>query len=77
VDLIEGLKAFVKQGIGITFLPPTMIRSSLNAELVALPIADLKEEFVFALVQRWLEPLSAAARMIMKTILNDLKPEIS
>jgi DNA-binding transcriptional LysR family regulator len=75
VDMIEGVKAFVKQGIGVTFLPPTMIRSSQSAELVALPIADMQEEFVFALVQRRLGVLSAAASVLMKTLLHDLKLE--
>lgn len=77
VDMIEGVKAFVKQGIGVTFLPPTMIRSSQSAELVALPIADMQEEFVFALVQRRLGVLSAAANILMKILLNDLKLEAS
>jgi len=37
----------------------------------------IKEEFVFALVQRRFGVLSAAANVMMKTLLNDLKPDIS
>jgi len=37
----------------------------------------MQEEIVFALVQRRLGVLSAAANVMMKTLLNDLKPEAS
>ncbi|WP_201381956.1 LysR family transcriptional regulator [Ktedonobacter sp. SOSP1-52] len=77
VDLIEGLKALIKLGIGVTFLPPSMTRSSLSAELVALPVADLNEEFVFGLVQRRFDVLSSAAKVAMKTFLQDLRPQAS
>ncbi|TMD27528.1 MAG: LysR family transcriptional regulator [Chloroflexi bacterium] len=76
-DMLEGVIAFVKLGVGVTFVPPTMIRSSQRTELIALSVADLKEEFVFALVQRRFGVLSAAANVMMKTLLNDLKPDIS
>lgn len=76
VDMLEGVLAFVKIGIGVTFVPPTMIRASQRAEIVALPIADLKEEFVFALVQRRFGVLSAAANVMMRTLLNELKQEV-
>ena len=74
-DMLEGVIAFVKLGVGVTFVPPTMIRSSQRAELIALSVADLKEEFVFALVQRRFGVPSAAANVMMKTLLNDLKPD--
>jgi DNA-binding transcriptional LysR family regulator len=73
VDMLEGVLAFVKAGVGITFVPPTMIRSSQRTEVVALPVADLKEEFVFALVQRRVGVLSAAANIMLRTILNELQ----
>ena len=73
--MLEGVIAFVKLGVGVTFVPPTMIRSSQRAELIALSVADLKEEFVFALVQRRFGVPSAAANVMMKTLLNDLKPD--
>ncbi|QBD77506.1 LysR family transcriptional regulator [Ktedonosporobacter rubrisoli] len=76
VDMLEGVLAFVRLGIGATFVPPSMIRSSQRAEVVALPLADLKEEFVFALVQRRLGTLSAAANVLMRTVLHELKQEI-
>ncbi len=77
VDMMEGVLAFVKAGTGVTFVPPSMIRSSQRAEVVALPIADLKEEFVFALVQRRFGILSTAANVLLRTVLNELQTEDS
>ena len=73
VDQIEGLKAFIRLGFGVTFLPPTMIRRSQQAELVSLPISDLNEEFVFGIVQHRFKTLSPAATALRKTIWQNLK----
>lgn len=74
VDMLEGVLAFVRSGVGVTFAPPSMIRSTQRAEILALPIADFKEEFVFALAQRRFGILSAAANVLLRTVLHELKP---
>lgn len=75
VDMLEGVLAFVRAGVGVTFVPPSMIRSSQRADVIALPLADLKEDFVFALVQRRFSSLGAAANVMIRTVLDELKQE--
>lgn len=69
IDSIEALKEFVKQGVGVTLMPISLIRpDQVNRELAALPIADLSEEFIFALVYRRAGSLSMAARGLLEAI---------
>ena len=72
VDMMEGVLAFVRSGVGVTLVPPSMIRASQRREVVALPIADLKEDFVFAVVQHRFRALSPATNVVMRTVLNEL-----
>ncbi|EFH83286.1 transcriptional regulator, LysR family [Ktedonobacter racemifer DSM 44963] len=75
VDMLEGVLAFVRSGVGVTFAPPSMIRPSQRADVIALPIADLKEDFVFALVQRRFSILGTAANVMLRTVLDELRRE--
>lgn len=69
IELVEGLKEMVRQGIGVTLTLPALIRpSQVGNDLVLLPITDLPEEFIFALVYRRVGPLSRAAREFINTI---------
>jgi DNA-binding transcriptional LysR family regulator len=53
IDSMEGLKELVKQGAGITFLPPALLGSgSVRTEVSLLPLLDVTEQFSFALVYR-------------------------
>lgn len=61
IDSIEGLKELVRQGSGVTITLPAL-HLSKEENLVLRPIADLPEEFIFALVYRRLDSLSPSAR---------------
>ena len=53
----------VRQGIGVTLTLPALIRpSQIGNDLVLIPITDLEEEFIFALVYRRVGAISRAAR---------------
>jgi DNA-binding transcriptional LysR family regulator len=69
IESVEGQKELVRQGIGVTLTLPALIRpSQIDTDLVLLPIADLAEEFIFALVYRRAGTISRAAREFIKTI---------
>ena len=69
IESVEGLKEMVRQGIGVTLTLPALIRpSQIGNDLVLLPIADLEEEFIFALVYRRVGSISRAAREFISTI---------
>jgi len=71
IESVEGQKEMVRQGIGVTLTLPALIRASqLGADLVLLPIADLAEEFVFALVYRRVGTISHAARAFINTVVQ-------
>lgn len=61
IDSIEGLKELVRQGNGVTITLPALHLSG-EENLILRPIADLPEEFIFALVYRRLGALSPSAR---------------
>lgn len=70
IESVEGLKEMVRQGIGVTLTLPALIRpSQIGNDLVLLPITNLTEEFVFALVYRRVGPISRAAREFINTTL--------
>jgi len=53
IDSLEGLKELVKQGCGITFLPPALVGSGQSTNEFALfPLLDVPEQFSFALAYR-------------------------
>jgi DNA-binding transcriptional LysR family regulator len=70
IDLIEGLKEYVKQGLGLTLLPTSLIRpDETGKELLVIPVSDLLEEFSFALIYRRIGSTSTTARSVIKAIL--------
>jgi DNA-binding transcriptional LysR family regulator len=69
IESVEGLKEMVRQGIGVTLTLPALIRpSQIGKDLVLLPITDVAEEFIFALVYRCVGAISRAAREFINTI---------
>lgn len=71
IESVEGLKEMVKQGVGVTLTLPALIRpSQIGSDLALLPITDLTEEFIFALVYRRVGAISRAARKLITTIIQ-------
>ncbi len=71
IESVEGLKEMVKQGVGVTLTLPALIRpSQIGSDLALIPIADLDEEFVFALVYRRVGSISRAAREFINAIVQ-------
>jgi DNA-binding transcriptional LysR family regulator len=71
IESVEGLKEMVRQGIGVTMTLPALIRpSQIGSDLVLLPITDLEEEFIFALVYRRVGTISRAARELINIIIK-------
>ena len=69
IESVEGLKEMVRQGIGVTLTLPALIRpAQIGSDLVLLPIANLTEAFLFALVYRRVGSISRAARAFLNTI---------
>lgn len=69
IESVEGLKEMVRQGIGVTLTLPALIRpSQIGKDLVLLPIIDVPETFIFALVYRRVGSISQAAREFLSTI---------
>jgi len=69
IESVEGLKEMIRQGIGVTLTLPALIRpSQIGNDLVLLPITDLPEEFIFALVYRRVGAISRAAREFINVI---------
>ena len=76
IESVEGLKEMVKQGVGVTLTLPALIRpSQIGSDLALLPIADLEEEFVFALVYRRVGAISRAAREFINAVVRQTAPE--
>lgn len=73
IESVEGLKEMVRQGIGVTLTLPALIRpSQIGTDLILLPISNLPEEFVFALVYRRVGTISRAAREMVNTITRQI-----
>ena len=69
IESVEGLKEMVRQGIGVTLTLPALIRpEQIDRDLTLLPIADVTEEFIFALVYRRVGAISQAARALINMI---------
>ncbi len=69
IESVEGLKEMVRQGIGVTLTLPALIRpSQIGTDLALLPIADLTEAFIFALIYRRVGSISQAAREFIHAI---------
>jgi DNA-binding transcriptional LysR family regulator len=68
-DSVEGLKELVKQGCGVTLMPPALLWIPQGSNgLALLPIADVTETFIFALVYRRAGALTVPARQFINTI---------
>lgn len=75
IESVEGLKEMVRQAIGVTLTLPALIRpSQIGKELVLIPVADVDEEFLFALVYRRVGPISRAAREFINAIVPQTLP---
>ncbi|GLV54830.1 LysR family transcriptional regulator [Dictyobacter sp. S3.2.2.5] len=73
IESLAGLKELVRQGRGITFMLPALLYSSeIDREVVLLPIEDLSEEFVFALVYPRFRRIAQPARHFINTIMDTL-----
>jgi DNA-binding transcriptional LysR family regulator len=71
-DSVECLKELVKQGCGVTLAPPALLWVPQTSNgLALLPIADVTETFIFALVYRRTGALTVPARQFINT-LSDL-----
>ena len=71
IESIEGLKELVRQGCGVTLMPETLFRSSHSSGgLTMLPIADVTETFMYALVYRRVGTLSIPARQFMNMVIE-------
>jgi DNA-binding transcriptional LysR family regulator len=78
IESVEGLKEMVKQGVGVTLTLPALIRpSQIGSDLALLPIADLEEEFIFALVYRRVGSISRAAREFINAIVQQTRTPAS
>jgi len=73
IESVEGLKEMVRQGVGVTLTLPALIRpSQIGQDLVLLPITDVPEAFIFALVYRRVGSISRAAREFINAISQQL-----
>lgn len=69
IESVEGLKEMVRQGIGATLTLPALVRpSQVGSSLLLLPITDLPEAYIFALIYRRIGPISRAARAFIDVI---------
>jgi DNA-binding transcriptional LysR family regulator len=69
IESVEGLKEMIRQGIGVTLTLPALIRpSQVGTDLALLPITDLTEEFIFALIYRRVGTISRAARAFINAV---------
>ena len=72
IDSIEGLKELVKQGCGITLMLPALLGSNWGRDDVAIaPLADVPEQFIFALVYRRFGSISRPARQFINMVTQD------
>lgn len=77
IESVEGLKEMVRQGIGVTLTLPALIRpSQVGTDLALLPIADVADEFIFALVYRRVGAISRAAREFINAISRQSPPAL-
>ncbi len=73
IESIAGLKELIKSGRGITFMLQALLRpSEIEDELVLLPLADVKEEFTFALVYHRFGSIPQPARHFINMISDNM-----
>lgn len=72
IDSLEGLKELVKLGSGITLMLPALLGSNQGGGDVAVaPLADVPEQFIFALVYRRFGSISRPARHFMNIVTQE------
>ena len=72
IDSLEGLKELVKQGSGISLTLPALLGSNQGGDEVAIaPLADVPEQFIFALVYRRFGSISKPARQFINMVTQD------
>ena len=72
LDSMEGLKELVKQGSGITLMLPALLGSNQSGNDVAIaPLADVPEQFIFALVYRRFGSISRPAMQFINAVTQD------
>ncbi|GCF11327.1 LysR family transcriptional regulator [Dictyobacter arantiisoli] len=73
IESLAGLKELVRQGRGITFMLPALLSSDeIEREIRLLPVADITEEFVFALVYHRFRHISQPARLFINSTMDML-----
>lgn len=70
ISSVEALKELVRQGSGITLISPALMRSVHHEGLSLVPISDLQEEFIYALVYRRFGTVSLVARQFIDIVLH-------
>lgn len=71
IESVAGLKEMVRHGKGITFMLSALLYpGEIDREVVLLPIEDVTEEFVFALVYHRFRHISQPARHFINTIMD-------
>ena len=69
IDSLAGLKELVKQGSGITLMLPALLGSyRFEDEVVVVPLSDVPEQFIFALVYRRFGSISSPARQFINVV---------
>lgn len=69
IDSMEGLKQLVKQGSGITLMLPALLGSNqIEDDVAVTPLADVSEQFIFALVYRRFGSISKPARQFLNVV---------
>jgi DNA-binding transcriptional LysR family regulator len=71
IESVAGLKEMVRHGKGITFMLSALLYPrEIDREVVLIPIEDITEEFVFALVYHRFRHISQPARHFINTIMD-------
>ena len=72
IESMEGLIELVKQGSGITLMLPALLGSNQGRDgIVVAPLADVPEQFIFALVYRRFGSISRPARQFINVLTQD------
>lgn len=74
---LEGVKELVKQGCGVTLVPPALLwQTEQRNGLVLLPLADVTETFLFALVYRRIGSISPPATRFIQVMAETLATNV-
>ena len=69
IDSIAGLIELVRQGCGITFMPPALLGGpSTDGDMTFVPLAELTEQFVFALIYQRAGSIAPPARRFINLL---------